>query len=348
MTSTSPVGAQRPKFGVSLPVDAVAGSPVSADDIYRFAERAEELGFDGLWTFEHLFSAPPSYRHARLDPMLSLAAVAARTKKVDIGTCLLLLPLRNPVHVAKDVATLDNLASGRFIFGVGTGWSAKEFEVSQVPLNDRGPRMAEYMRIIRLLLTQENVSYDGRFFKFSDITIDPRPVQSGGPAMLYGGGTLDPDLHPPDYPISTGGWNLERVFKRIARLSDGIITGYRSFPVTSAQRAEDDWGKIASYAKEFGRDASAFHRVHLTHFFIAPEGDPGIDQARRAVESFTHSPFDYVRRAYVIGTPEQAAETLRTWIRTSGIRYFVLNPIADYIPQIETLAKEVLPLVSAP
>ena len=346
MSPSALSNAPKPKFAVGIPTDTIADQPMSAEDLYRYAERAEELELDGLWTFEHFFAAPPSYKYSRYDPLLALAGVAARTKKIDIGTCVLLLPLRNPIHVAKDVATLDNLSSGRLILGVGAGWSEKEFAISQVPLGERAPRMAESIRILKILLSEENVSYKGRFFEFNGITIEPRPVQTGGPPILYGGGTVDPNLYPPEYPVSTEGWRLDRVLKRIARISDGIVTSYRSFPVTSAAGAERDWDKIKRYASGYGRDASKFGRVHLSHFYISSPGDKEMAGARKAVSNFTQGNFDYLRQMYVLGDPEEAAAILSAWIRTSGIRYFVLNPIADYVRQIEILAKEVLPLVS--
>ena len=124
----------RPRFGVFLPSWVLPGEAApSAAFLQDFARRAEDVGFDGVWVFDHLFEAPPSYRVVFMEPLTSLALVVGATRRVTLGTGILILPLRDPVVTAKAVANLDAVSGGRVLFGVGVGWDDKEFRACQVP-----------------------------------------------------------------------------------------------------------------------------------------------------------------------------------------------------------------------
>src|SRR6202040_4153286 len=129
-----------------------------------------------------------SFPVAILDPFLQLAQAAMVSRRLILGTAVYLLPLRHPAPVAKQVSTLDHLTEGRLIFGVGVGGEfPKEYEVCGVPLNERGARLTEQLKAIRLLWTGESASFNGKFYSFSDVPMQPPPRQAGGPPIWCGG-----------------------------------------------------------------------------------------------------------------------------------------------------------------
>jgi len=122
------------------------------------------------------------------DPLTFLAAVAARTDTLRVGTGIFQLPVHNPVRVAEQVATIDELSGGRISLGVGTGWWPLEYEVQGSSFRDRGARMDEALRILKLVWTEEDTAFEGRFWSFPQLTVYPRPVQRPHPPVMVGGG----------------------------------------------------------------------------------------------------------------------------------------------------------------
>jgi len=141
--TTTGIGLALPTFTGTVAVSGEAGC------LRAMAQRAEELGFAGLWVAEHLLRAPLIYRVSFLSPLSVLAHVAACTRHIRLGTAILVLPLRDPVLLAKELATLDLLTDGRLVLGIGTGWDAHEFESCGVPLRERGSRTDEALALLR-------------------------------------------------------------------------------------------------------------------------------------------------------------------------------------------------------
>lgn len=146
--------------------------------------RRRGLGFASLWVIDHFLKAPV-YGTTWLDPMLALTYAAAHTTRVKLGTSVLIVPLRNPVLLAKEVAMLQHLSGQRLILGLGVGWNPVEFEAVQVPRRERGRRTDEIMEIVRRLLSQRTASYEGRYYRFPEIAIEPF---SGQPTPIWVGG----------------------------------------------------------------------------------------------------------------------------------------------------------------
>src|SRR5262245_51089982 len=144
--------------------------------------RAEELGYDNVWLTEHHFTAD-DYNPSLLP---TAAAIAARTERIRIGTFVLLLPFQHPVRVAEDATCVDILSNGRFDLGVGQGYSREEFEAFCMPRQERSARLAESVRLIQRLWTEERVTFDGKFVRVKDLTLAPRPVQSPHPPLWIG------------------------------------------------------------------------------------------------------------------------------------------------------------------
>jgi probable F420-dependent oxidoreductase len=162
------------------------GKGSSPDGIRETAEAAEELGFDSVWTTEHIIVGPEAAdSYGRVyDPLVTLGWIAGWTSRVRLGTSIVLVPLHNPMHLAKQVATLQELSGGRVSLGVGMGWHRDEFEYLGVEFEGRGRRGDEAIRLMRALWSGER-DFDGRFWSFHDATSEPRPSQQ--PEIWVGG-----------------------------------------------------------------------------------------------------------------------------------------------------------------
>lgn len=148
---------------------------------------ADELGFDTVWLAEHHFS-----EYGILGNPITLGmAIAERTKRIKIGTAVLVLPFYDPVRLAEDIALLDIISGGRVVIGVGRGYQPKEFAGFRIPLEEGKARYQEVLDVLKLALSQENWSYEGKYFQYKDMTTYPRPLQPGGPQILQG--TVSPD-----------------------------------------------------------------------------------------------------------------------------------------------------------
>ncbi len=175
-------------FGINM------GACVEPETAARAAAAAEAAGFDTVWTGEHVVlpepqtpESPVPSRTPLLHPAVALAHVAGRTSTIRLATGIIILPQRNPVVLAKELASLDVVSGGRLIFGLGVGYIPKEFEACGVPFEERGPRTDEAISVLRDLWTADKPSFDGRFFRYSEIDAHPRPIQKPHPPIVVGG-----------------------------------------------------------------------------------------------------------------------------------------------------------------
>jgi len=172
-------------FGLLFPFRNSARSRLSFPELYRkhldLTVRAEELGFDTIWLTEHHF-VEDGYSSSLL-PIA--AAIAARTKKIRIGTFVLLLPLHNALRVAEDAATVDIISNGRLDLGVGQGYRVDEFTGFNIPRKERGPRLEEGADVIRRAWTEKSWSLDGKFHQFTNVTVIPNVVQKPHPPIWF-------------------------------------------------------------------------------------------------------------------------------------------------------------------
>jgi probable F420-dependent oxidoreductase len=171
-----------------------SGVLADAEGVGDVAVAAEQLGFESLWIGEHPVlidpHEPPSPQPSRsemLDPIPVLAYAAARTERIRLGTGIVILPLRNPVTLAKELASIDVLSRGRLIVGIGVGYVPGEYEAMGVPFNTRGRRADDYIDALRSLWGDEQPSFDGEFVSFGAIQIRPQPLQRPGPPIVASG-----------------------------------------------------------------------------------------------------------------------------------------------------------------
>ena len=222
------------------------------EEAAALAEAAEETGFESLWGQEHIVvpeEYEPLYEASSTgkleskgtigggpDPIVWFAYAAARTSRIKFGTAVAILPEHSPVPYAKSCATLATLASGRFMLGIGVGWSREEYAAVGVPWERRGKRYDEYIEVLRTLWRDPVASFDGEFVKFKPLRCEPRPP--GGSIPLIIGGASEPAV------------------RRAARIGDGYFPAI--FP-TARQRVELPplLKKFRAYAAEYGRDPSS-------------------------------------------------------------------------------------------
>jgi probable F420-dependent oxidoreductase len=175
-------------IGLGAPVSGAWATP---ENLAGFAARAEELGYDSLWTFQRLLVGVDdqldTVYQSVLDPLLALTFAAAHTSRIRLGVALVNMPFISPVYLAKQAATLDVLSGGRLDLGLGVGWSPTEFEATGADRARRGARAEEYVRVLRTLWTDDPARFDGEFYSVPPSRMRPRPVQAGGPPILLGG-----------------------------------------------------------------------------------------------------------------------------------------------------------------
>jgi probable F420-dependent oxidoreductase len=170
------------------------GACVDPEVAVAVAKAAEEAGFDSVWTAEHVVLPDPQVAASPippqtplLDPAVALAHLAADTRTIRLATGIIILPQRNPVVLAKELASLDVLSGGRLVFGLGAGYLEPEFEAVGATFAERGERTDEYIEAMLALWTQEKPRFEGRFVSFSGIDAQPRPIQKPHPPIVVGG-----------------------------------------------------------------------------------------------------------------------------------------------------------------
>ena len=167
-----------------------------------FARHAEELGFDSLWITDHIVTAHRFYSVSWLDSLMTLSHVAAITERVRLGTSILILPVRTPAILAKEIATLEYLSGNRYIYGIGTGWYGPEFEACGVHKPERGARTDEVLAATMALFAGPDVHFDGRYYQLDGVTVEPH-LDPLPPVWVAGGSQLPheqsperPEMHP--------------------------------------------------------------------------------------------------------------------------------------------------------
>ncbi|MSQ26306.1 MAG: LLM class F420-dependent oxidoreductase [Dehalococcoidia bacterium] len=295
------------QFGITLPNLSGGDVHTTVDRIYALAERADALGFDIVWAVDHLvmpdriqsrypYNASNVFAHAPgehfFDALTVLSAVAARTKRIRIGTSVLVLPLRHPVLTAKMLATLDCMSGGRVTLGAGIGWMREEFSLlGAASFDQRAALSEEYVAILRELWTNPHPSHRGEFYQFEGFTAEPRPLQQ-------------------PIPIWIGG-NSDAALRRAARLGDG----WHGISQTPAQFSEIA-SRLASYRAQAGR-TGPFTTSLLQPVLLDPTAGGSSPEA-----TWQTTPFG---ASAMTGTPAQIATSLRRF-RHAGLGAFSLYP----------------------
>jgi probable F420-dependent oxidoreductase len=338
-----PPAADALRVGVYLPSYVFPGEPApTVGFLQDFARRAEDLGFDGLWVVDHLLEARPSYRVVYMEPLTSLALVAGATRRVALGTGILVLPLRDPVLTAKTLAGLDAVSGGRLVFGAGVGWDEREFRACQVPKETRGRRMDEMLEVIRGLWTQEVFSYRGRFFSLDEVRLVPRPVQAPHPPIWIAGGLVPSGGSA--HITSARGYTPDRSIARAAG-ADGLMTAYRSAPGLDMSCLVASWELLGAAARAIGRDPAAIRFAHQDHLHIDQNATP--DRLRAVLARFSHNSYERTASLYLMGHPEELIPRIQARV-DAGVRELAFNLLTHDPRQLELFMRDIRPHLLTP
>ena len=290
-------------------------------ELRELVELVDATGYDSLWCGDHI-----SFPMAILDPLLQLAQAAVVSTRLTFGTSVYLLPLRHPVPVAKQVATLDHLTEGRFIFGVGVGGEfIKEYEACGVPHKERGARLSEAIPLLRQLWSGKPVTHAGGSYPaFNEVPMQPPARQPGGPPIWCGG-------------------RSDAALARAGRLADGWIAY-----VVTPEMYKSGLDKIATSAKAAGRTGSQFGTGHLLFTRLDDSYERALDAATVSLSHRYAMDFRKAAERYAaLGSAEQIANRIRAF-HAAGVRHLTLDLVGPYEErnqQIERVAREVFPLL---
>lgn len=304
------------RVGVSL-----AGWPFPDDDperLFAYAERCEALGLDSLWLSERLAGPAPF-----LEPMAAIAAMAARTRRLKFGMSVLVLPARNPVVLARQIATIDFLSGGRMLpaFGLGAD-DPREQQATGVPKQERAGRTDEATALIRRLLTDEHVTHHGRYYTVTDVTIHPRPTLAQ--RAIWFGGRSEPAL------------------RRVGRLGDGwLAAGVTPDDVRAAVPV------IQQYAAAAGRAIDDDHFGVILPYYITDDREAALARYGPALTRLR--PNLPVEQYAAFGPASACAELMERFV-AAGASKFVMRatcPPAEILDQLQLLAEGVAGRVEA-
>jgi probable F420-dependent oxidoreductase len=305
------------RFGITL--GQSLGNVKRPEEILDFIDHLEALNVDSLWVSDRLVSPALT-----LEPITFLSYVAGRLRRMKFGTSTLVLPTRNPVILAKELATLDFISQGRLFPAVGLGSDdAQDFAAVGVSKKERGQRSDEAIALMRRLWTEDNVSFSGKFFSIQDVTITPRPWQNGGPPIWIGG-------------------RSQAALRRTGRLGDGwLVSG------ASAAEVRDGIKAIRAYAAEAGRVVPEDHYGVLLPFYFGRSIEEAYEAAKKSLRLRPElSPLDFT----ALGRPEQVRQRMGEYM-SAGATKFVMRPCGPFEKwheQIEMLAREVIQPLQTP
>jgi probable F420-dependent oxidoreductase len=287
----------------------------------ELAVRAEEKGFDSVWVGDSILARP------RFEALTTLAAIAVRTKRVQLGTAVYLSPLRHPVPLAHIVGNVDLISGGRLIFGIGLGPPnppvKAEYAACGIDFHNRGQLQEEGLQVMKGLWTGQPFSFHGRHFQLDNVTLHPLPGREGGPPILLAGAS-------------------ERPLRRAARFGDGWL------PIShDPEEFSRDWHTLQKVCSEIGRDASKLSRI----LYVTLNVNRDVKQAERDTEAFLsayYGPHHAVisrTQAICSGEPQRCADFLRAFQNAGASQFIVRFAATDQEAQMDRLLADVLPLV---
>jgi probable F420-dependent oxidoreductase len=301
------------QFGLSLPHFWRVASP---EAIRRVAQRAEYLGYDGIWVSDHIVipeSAVERFGSVFYEPLTVLGFAAACTSTIRLGTTVLIVPYRNPLVTAKVLSTLDVLSGGRVTAGMGVGWTEDEFKALGVPFQERGALSDEYIAVFKALWTQDEPAFHGKSVHFDHLAFEPKPLQK------------------PHIPIWIGG-NSKRAIRRAVALGDGW---HPTRPLPGEVKAGVAY--LREVCSQRGRDPSS------------------LMIAVRQPLKFYHGAEGSVKRRPLLGSTQKIIDDLGQY-RAVGVQYVMLDTfysaaelahetVDSMIETMERVAADVMPKI---
>jgi alkanesulfonate monooxygenase len=283
----------------------------------------EELGYDSLWVWDHiLLGVDPNF--PIVDSLTLLTAIAARTTRIKLSTGILVLPLRNPVLLAKQLSTMDQLSNGRLLMAMAVGWYKREFDAAGIPFEQRGRIMDDNLEILKRFWMEDKVDGEWTNHKVSAGVMYPKPVQKPRPPLLIGG-------------------YVDKVLKRAAEKGDGWLTYFykpESFAIS--------WKKLRNFAAEAGKNPDELMNGAQLPIMVG--------KSRKDVEGpmmeWLNRDFDIAQGSLstmdstIMGTVDECVAQLKEHLAV-GVQKIIFVPYKYQMDQCEIIAKEIIPKLKA-
>ena len=298
------------RLGISLPQN-FPEQRVDHAYLRNYIGQAEAMGFDDGWLTENILS--PNFQ---LEPVTYLSHLAAVTERIRLGVAVIILNTRNPVQLAKALATVDQLSNGRLTVGIGLGGGTQKYAAFGVPAERRVARFEEALQVMKALWTQESANLQGDFWRLEDARMQPKPLQK------------------PHIPILFGG-HSEPALRRAVRMGDGWMAAGS----ISTEQSIASLKQICGYLAEAGREESRF--MLSKRLYIAVDDNEAL--ARQKLTAALS--YQYGGDQSTMGlaaTPNRAVEVVGG-LREAGAQHVLLNPAYDHMKQLELLATKVVP-----
>src|SRR5499427_8430099 len=305
-------------FGIAMRNFTKYPEMPDARALIDYGVRMEALGYESLWAWDHiLLGVEPSFPIQ--ESLAILTAVAARTTKIKVGTGILVLPMRNAVLLAKELATIDHISAGRLIVGAAVGWYKREFDSLGADFHQRGKVMEQSLEVINRLWTEEKVDGDYPPYKLRGAVLYPKPLQKPRPPILIGG-------------------YVDAVLKRAATKGDGWLTYF--YTPESYKRG---WEKILAFAREAGRDPKSLTGTNPLAILVGTSRAGAEEPMRKwlqtewDVAAWSESTIEHAIR----GSVAECVEQLRAHV-ASGVHRIILIPYRYQPEQVEIIAREIV------
>lgn len=326
-----------PRYGLSLPNRGVLFGATSVDELLDVSEQADASeAFDSIWVGDSLFAKP------RLESLVLLSAIAARTRRVRLGTCCLsTFPLRDPIFLAAQWAALDVVSHGRMVLGACIGGSLPreaaeaEFAAFKIKLSERAPRLEEGMAILRRLWTEDHVTHEGRFYQFQDLTLEPKPVQKPCPPIWI---ATNPK------PELTKAHVMDRAIRRVGLIADGWMTDN-----TPVVRFKERWDLIRQVARDAGRPTEAMESSLHLMVNINDDRSAGFEEALKFLQTYygPRMTREYVEGWLACGSPAAVVEKIRAYVEAGCTTPILRFASWDQKGQLARALADVMPAVLA-
>jgi len=303
------------RFGIAVP-QSTAGADGFVADGERFVRAAESAGLDSLWVQEQLLGSDPS-----VEPVVHLSHVAALTSRIRLGTAAIIAPVRNPVVLAKQLASVDRLSGGRLTVGLALGDMPALYTASGVPHGERVARLERFVSVAKDVWTSGEVTYDDGALRLDRAPMAPVPVQRPHPPVWFGAHSapaLDRALRLGSGWIGAGGATVEDFARLAARVA----------AARAARTAPSGFTVSKKMYLHVGSDRQAARDALLDWFRVHWGGESGVSLGQRVG---------------LAGTPQDVARDLATVAR-AGAELIICNPVRDELEQLELLTQSVIPM----
>jgi probable F420-dependent oxidoreductase len=313
-----PAKSKATEFGIAMRNFTKYPELPDAQALIDYGVRVEALGYESVWAWDHiLLGVDPNFPIH--EALTLLTAVAARTSKIKVGTGILVLPVRNPVLLAKELATIDHISGGRLLVGAAVGWYKREFDSLGADFHKRGKLMDQYLEIINRLWTEAKVDGEYPPYNLRGAVLYPKPLQKPRPPLLIGG-------------------YVDAVLRRAASKGDGWLTYYYT-----AESFARTWKKVQDFAAAAGRNPAELSSTNQLPICVGPRS-----KIEAPMKTWLQTEWDYASwsestmDSAIMGTVDECVEQLEAHLAT-GIDRIIFVPYKYEMEQVEVVAKEIIP-----